>query len=571
VSGGARLDAKIARDLTEWGFKVIEGYGLTETSPIVTLTPPEKIKFGSAGKAVADVRIKIGHPDASGIGEILIQGPNLMQGYFRKPQETAQAIKEGWFHSGDLGYIDREGYLFITGRDKEVIVLSSGKNIYPEELESYYGQSPYIKEICILQRPQERFGQQADALFAVVVPDLEFFKRRNEVNVEEKIRWEVENLSQKLPPYQHLMGFALSTEELPRTTLKKIRRFLVREKYFKGRARMPRPQGSIAFEELPAGIDPGISRKVLEYLAAQLNKPVSLESHLEIGLGIDSLSRVELGLGLERLFSLKIPQQALYEFSTVKDIILAITQLSGKGTISATVPGAGLEKSWSQILKEEIPQQTLKRIRIKIHFIDWALAWFFKVILGFLLRVFWLLRIEGKNNFPAKGPLLITPSHSSFLDGFVVFCSLPLRLAVNTYFLGYSFIFERPLIRWAIKSLRLIPLDPNANLTEALQAVAFVLRQGKIVCIFPEGRRSVNTRINEFKKGIGILIKELDVPAAPVYIQGSHYAWARTARFPRPYPLKIIIGKSLLGLANTGAYEDIARALQAEVIKLKER
>ncbi|MBI4972550.1 MAG: AMP-binding protein, partial [Candidatus Omnitrophica bacterium] len=167
VSGGARLEPKIARDLARW-LKVglIEGYGLTETSPVVTLNPPRKIKFGSVGKPIPEVEIKILNPDKSGIGEVLIKGPNVMPGYFKREDLTAQVIKDGWFYSGDLGYLDKEGYLYLVGRQKEVIVLSSGKNIYPEELEEYYSQCPYIKEICIVSRKEERFGRPIESLSA---------------------------------------------------------------------------------------------------------------------------------------------------------------------------------------------------------------------------------------------------------------------------------------------------------------------------------------------------------------------------------------------------------------------
>ncbi len=226
VSGGARLDPEVARDLSRLlGIKIIEGYGLTETSPVVSLNPVEKIKFGSVGKPIPDVEVKIINPDAKGVGEVLIKGPNVMQGYFKHPEWTGAVIKDGWFHSGDLGYIDSEGYIFISGRENEIIVLSSGKNIYPEELEEHYGRSPYIKEICILAMQIERFGRMIDTLHAVVVPNLEYFKQKNETDIRSKIRWEIENLGNTLPSYRHIMGFTLTREDLPRTALRKIRRY----------------------------------------------------------------------------------------------------------------------------------------------------------------------------------------------------------------------------------------------------------------------------------------------------------------------------------------------------------
>ncbi len=143
ISGGAKLNEEAARFLMKTGFIILEGYGLTETSPGVTFNLLKKQKIGSAGRAIPDVELKINDPDAAGMGEVLIKGPNVMKGYYNRAQETSSVLKDGWFYSGDLGHIDKDGYLYITGRKKEIIVLSSGKNIYPEEIESYYIKSPY--------------------------------------------------------------------------------------------------------------------------------------------------------------------------------------------------------------------------------------------------------------------------------------------------------------------------------------------------------------------------------------------------------------------------------------------
>ncbi len=143
ISGGAKLNEEAARFLMKTGFIILEGYGLTETSPGVTFNLLKKQKIGSAGRAIPDVELKIDDPDAAGMGEVLIKGPNVMKGYYNRAQETSSVLKDGWFYSGDLGHIDKDGYLYITGRKKEIIVLSSGKNIYPEEIESYYIKSPY--------------------------------------------------------------------------------------------------------------------------------------------------------------------------------------------------------------------------------------------------------------------------------------------------------------------------------------------------------------------------------------------------------------------------------------------
>lgn len=588
ASGGARLDPRVCRDLNRWGVKLIEGYGLTETSPVVTLNPLQKIKYGSAGKALPDVQVKIISPDKSGIGRVAVRGANVMQGYFKQPELTAQVIKDGWFYTKDLGYLDKEGYLFLTGREEELIVLSSGKNIYPEELEAYYGVSPYIKEMCILEKFEEKFGHRMESLHAVIVPNLEYFRSRNEANIREKIRWELDNLSRNLPAYAHIMGFTVTKDGFVRTALGKIKRFEVRQRYLEVKAPKAKTQEAAFSEEDSRLLEEPAAQKIIKYISAELKKSAYLDSHLELDLGIDSLTRVELGLGLENLFSLKIPEDILYSVSTVKEVILRIRELINQptqaglgaaksGALATPIwPGAGPIKTWSQILEELPSGETLEKIKIEPSFPNKLATWAFKVFFLSIFKIFWLLGTEGKENLPKDGPYLICPNHASYLDGLIIFSSLPLNLALKTYFIGYSAIFEHPLIRWAIKASRLIPIDPNVNLTQALQAVAFVLRQKRIACIFPEGMRAIDEQVGEFKKGIGVLIKELDIPVVPVYIKGSHRSWPRTFRFPRLCRIKVIFGKPCtwkeLKQENQEAaaddYEAIAKALRQMVMRL---
>ena len=579
VSGGARLEPKVGKDLTSLGLKLIEGYGLTETSPVVTFNPLDKVKFGSVGKPIPDVEIKISNPDRKGVGEVLIKGPNVMEGYFKQPELTAQAIKEDWFHSGDLGYIDKEGYLFLVGREKEVIVLASGKNIYPQELEEYYLRSPYIKEICITHKEEKIFGYLKDSLFAVIVPDLEYFSQKKELNIREKIRWDLETLGRKLSPFQHIMGFTLTKEQLPRTHLGKIKRYAVREKYLLAEPSGIEVEKMVFSKEDLAILNKDIAKSIIQYVSREVNKPVYLDSHLEIDLGIDSLTRVELGLGLEALLKIKIPDELLYSISTVKDVIVNIEGLMKELSLEKR---EAVQKSWSQILKEATGLESiLEKIKLDFGLTETLLTLLFKNIFLFILRLFWFFRIEGKENLPRYGPYLICPNHASYLDGLFIFSGLPSRCAMNTYFLGYQRIFEYPLLGWMNKIARLISIDTDRNLALGMQAVSFVLSHQKIACIFPEGMRSIDANIKEFKRGIGILIKELDIPVVGVYIKGSHQSWPRGSQLPRFYPVRVVFGKPvtlkelIMGAKVRGEvapddYEAIARSLREEIIRLKE-
>lgn len=320
-SGGARLDPKAARELTLLGFDLLEGYGLTETSPVVTFTPPGNAKFGSAGLPIPGVKIKILDPNPEGIGEVLIQGPNVMKGYYNKPKESQEVLKDGWFYSGDLGYIDKDGCLFLTGRSKEVIVLSSGKNIYPEEIEAHYLKTPYIKEICVLETSEEG----TSSLYAVVLPNLEYFRTNKEINIRGKIREEMENLSKELPAYKRIMGWRMTKEELSRTRLGKLKRYEIKAKYLRPRPKED-PEALKAEDKVSPPADK-IERQVIEFLSRELKRKVRTSDHLELDLGIDSLSRVELAIGLEKIFNINLADTDMADVFTVKELIDKIRDL----------------------------------------------------------------------------------------------------------------------------------------------------------------------------------------------------------------------------------------------------
>ncbi len=196
VTGGSRFDPKIGRDFYSLGIDVLQAYGLTETCGGAFVNPPDKNVIGSVGQPLKGVEAKIVDPQASddgspASGEIILRGPIVMKGYWNRPDATAEVLKDGWLYTGDLGYIDQRGNLFITGRRKEVIILANGKNIYPEEIESHYLQSPFIKEICVMGMEGTAGSEK---LYAVIVPNFDVLRQRKVVNAKEVIRFDVEGL-----------------------------------------------------------------------------------------------------------------------------------------------------------------------------------------------------------------------------------------------------------------------------------------------------------------------------------------------------------------------------------------
>jgi long-chain acyl-CoA synthetase len=236
VTGGSRFDPAIARDFYSFGIDVLNAYGLTETTGGAFINPPGHIVFGSVGQPFPGVEARIVDPKpveegAPPAGEIAIRGAIVMKGYWNRPEATADVLRDGWFYTGDLGYFDSGGNLFITGRRKEVIVLANGKNVYPEEIEAHYLQAQYVKEICVMALEARPGDPTSERLHAVVVPNFELLRERKIVNSKEAIRFEIEALSHKIASTKRLGSYDIWQEDLPRTTTRKLKRFQIERKF----------------------------------------------------------------------------------------------------------------------------------------------------------------------------------------------------------------------------------------------------------------------------------------------------------------------------------------------------
>jgi long-chain acyl-CoA synthetase len=578
--GGAKLNEKAEIFLNKVGFTVLQGYGLTETAPIVTFNPINKQKIDSVGKAIPDVNVRILAPDESGIGEVLINGSNVMRGYYKHEKETADVLKDGWFYSGDLGYLDKQGCLFLTGRKKELIILGSGKNISPEEVEDYYGQSAFIKELCVLAVSE---GEE-ERLVAVVVPDFDYCRKVGELNVYEIIKWDLENRSKNYPSYRRIMGFVITKHELPRTRLGKLKRFTIKEEYLgelmgKGAKR----EVFVPTEEDLQILSSEVYKKVIAVVAEEggLARPVQIDDHLEIDLRFDSLTRVELIAALEKTFGIKFSEAIMAKVFTVKELVVAVEKIvSESGSKVIAAKKVIIKKTlWADILKTDPAEDIVAKIDLvpgKIAKMSSSLVC--GVLYG-MFKLFFRLKVSGINNLPKDKPFILCPNHASYLDAFFIAASMPHWLQVRMFFLGFSVYFDVPIVRNLVKVGKIIPLDPAARLIDAMQACSYVLRNNRDICIFPEGGRSIDGEVKTFKKGVGILAKELNVSLVPVYISGSHEAWPRGTRFPKPHAVKIIFGqpydpkelkKEGLKLGAKDDYEAIAFGIREKVVELGE-
>lgn len=583
VSGGARLEPAVAEDFVKLGLTILEGYGLTETSPVISLNPIERPKLGSVGLPIPGVEVRILDPDGQGVGEIAAKGPNVMKGYYRDPEGTSEAFREGCLLTGDLGYLDRDGYLFITGRQKEVIVLSSGKNIYPEELEAHYLKSPYIKEICVLAIPDPK-SERALSLQAVIVPDFDYLKAKGIANSQEALRWEMARLSHELPGYKRTKGYRIVKGPLPRTRLGKLQRHLIAESYF-----VPGKVKEEALPEIePSGedleiLETDVGQRIVSYLYQVSGKarPVKLDDNLELDLGIDSFGRVQLLVALEEMTGIDLPESITAEAFTVRELLLRVLESLGreireKGPARAPALGAG-STAWREVLRAGLPEDLVQMIELEPGRITKAVALSLRGLLRLIFTVLFRLKVSGVKNLPLKGPYILTPNHMSYVDAFLIAASMPEKLASQLFFLGFQEYFKRPPISKLVKMLQVIPIDADLYLYKALQASAHVLQKEKVLCVFPEGGRSFDGEVQRFKKGVALLAKELDVPVVPVLINGSFEVLPRGARWPRLHPLKVVFGEPIYihrltiqerGFGEADDYEAIASRLREEVLRL---
>ncbi len=541
-AGGARFDPVVEAYLRDLGFQFVQAYGMTETAALITMSTLDQYKVGSVGRPLPGTELRIDRPNADGVGEVLVRGPNVTRGYWRNPEATRQALEDGWLRTGDSGRLSHSGFLYLTGRLKDVIVLSSGKNIYPEELEHHYQmRCPEIKEICILGLADETSSTAGEKLHAVIVPDFDYLRSHKIVNTAEMIRYVVETHSQGLPSYKRVRSFEIWRDPLPRTTTRKIKRFEV-EKEIRERTRAAADKEAV--EQAPASppadeIEAAVFRQIL-----QMKRVPGLHSEmsLELDIGFDSLERVELLSNLQESLQVHVPDDAAAQILTVGELVGALRDAGTQEEPAGESRESAV--SWDEILRKPLRSEDAERLKQLLcpkpiaEFLLY-LAALMTWSLGSILFQFDIQKVE---RIPRRHPFLVCPNHLSYLDAFFVVAALPYRVIKRIFFLGYSEYFEGGLLGFLGRTIKVIPVDADKQLRQALRLAAEGLKQGRILCVFPEGERSIDGTLKTFRKGPAILASELKVPVVPAAIQGTFEVWRRGVSRIQLHPVSVRFG-----------------------------
>ncbi len=551
VSGGSALPHRVAEFFNDIGIPLLEGYGLTEGAPVLAVArPDEPLQVGAVGRPLNGVEIKL-MPATGSIGEIVAHGPNVMAGYYRNEAATAEVLRDGWLHTGDLGRFDDDGRLYVVGRAKEVIVDSGGNNIYIEELEEIYGRSEYVKEMAVVGLKVGR-GEQVAAL---IVPA--YSRGESRRAVEDRLRSDFDKVALELSTHKRIRILRFTDAELPRTRTRKIKRADVV-------ATLRRMLDVRAIEANVDSTNSEVETWLAEALASVTTEPVNitLSTRLIEDLGLDSLALAEIGELIGERASRDIAPEEIGDLRTVADLQLLATQPASNG-------------------RPRMPSYAKFAEPYTVH-LPAPLKWLGRfAVRGAERAIFdgWLKpKILGRGNIPANRNFIVVANHSSHLDFSLVGYALgaigdDIRvLAAKDYF------FNTPARRFLASNFTsLMPFDRERAQLESLEDALAELAQGRSVLMFPEGTRSADGEIHEFKSGAGFLALRSRCDVLPVLIRGTHDVMGKGSLVPRRHPVEVRIGRAITAselreLATSsegaGAYRKIADLMRASVIAL---
>lgn len=514
VSGGAKLDPEIGEFYETLGIYVQEGYGLTETSPVIAVNTRKERKIGTVGKKLDNIEAKIVDE------ELWVKGPIVMKGYYNKPEKTAEVITEdGWFKTGDLASIDDEGYITIRGRRNSMIVLSNGKNIDPEKLENKVIEKSkrLIKELGV-------FGHN-DKLVAIIVPDLLECRKQGITNIKAYIKNIVEDYNLTVHNYEKILDYKLYEEELPKTRVGKLRRFMLPELYLKTNVKKKKVEEP----------DNEVYRLLKDYIKKLKGIEAQPEENLELEIGMDSLDIVEFFAYVENSFGIQLDEEKFSEISNLKSLSEYINE-------KATKIESG-EVDWKKIIEAAPPVEEKNRWATRV----------LRPLFDLTIKLYFRLKRVDRDKLSDK-PQIFVSNHQSFIDSLVLGSLLPAGILYNTIFLAIDWYFKKGILKLLVSHGNVVLIDINKNIKKSVEEIAGNVKAGKNVLIFPEGARTKDGKVAEFKKVFAIIAKELNVDVQCLGIKGAFEAYSRYMKFPKPKKIEVAV---LEKFKPEGTYDEI--------------
>jgi long-chain acyl-CoA synthetase len=562
VSGGAALPQRVAQFFNDLGIKLLEGYGLTESAPVLSVArPDEPLKPGSVGKPLAKVELKLAGADSEHhpyqddqqdyqvdhVGEILARGPNVMSGYYRNPAATDEVLKDGWLHTGDLGRFDSDGRLYIVGRAKDVIVDSGGNNVYIDELEEAYGHSPYLRELAVVGL-KVGLGEQVAAL---AVPA--YAKGESRRAVEDKLREHFERVSKTLNPHNRIRILRFSDAELPRTRTRKVKRAEVAATL----QRMVENYGAVR-AAINTEVEPWLA-EALEQVANGVAN-VNPATRLIEDLGLDSLALAELAEQIAIKAGSDLSAEELANVATVEDLQRIVSERPNRPKLPSYA-------RFAQPYTMGLPAP-IRRLG------EYALRKTFAAALDSWLKP----QVLGRGNIPANRNFIVVANHASHLDFGLVSHALGASGRDLVVLAAKDYFFNTALRRFAATNFtRLIPFDRDRAQLESLDQALAELAAGRNVLMFPEGTRSPDGAIQEFKSGAGYLAMHAGCDVLPIHLSGTFEVLGKGRLLPRHASVEVRIGRALTSdelrlvaqdAEGAGAYRKLADRMRQAVLGL---
>jgi long-chain acyl-CoA synthetase len=434
-----------------------------------------------------------------------------MRGYYKNESATNEIIKKGWLYSGDLGEIDSKNNLYITGRAKEVIVLPSGKNIYPEDVENHYKKSSLIKELCVIAQKSD--SGSIRGLGVVVVPNMREIRERDVFDIRERIRSSIAMTGSSLPSYMQISEVLIYNGELPKTRLGKFKRGEVDELASEIRRGEQSRETHLTPEETEILNKPESIRFLRRFTEiTEVKGPFHPDDDLTLDLGIDSLTFAEITALLEREFGVFITEEDIPDVRTLGDILEKLPESPTIAQVGGDAK-ALYEREQNESLDDlfNLNRSFFKRTAIRI----------VQLILRLIVLVAFRSRLKEVKKIPIDKAVLICPNHQSLIDPILIYALIPGDMLEKVLFTGFGEYFSKAPLSWIVHPMRIILTGTGRTSAESMRLATKGLNRGMSVCIFPEGERTSSGSVMKPRIGAGLLSVETDTPIIPIYIDGA--------------------------------------------------